>query len=47
MARAELSAESVCPVGPEGQHYFFSDGECAYCKALDVADQFDGCGSAL
>lgn len=32
-------AESVCPAGPDGVHYFFSDDECAYCHKLDqIAD---------
>ena len=43
-------AESVCPAGPDGVHYFFSDDECAYCHKLDqiaeyvrTFDQLDRC----
>ena len=43
MTEPDLSAESVCPAGPDGVHYFFSDDECAYCHKLDqIADTVRG-----
>lgn len=42
-AEPRQSAESVCPAGPDGVHYFFSDDECAYCHKLDqIADTVRG-----
>ena len=37
---SDQHAESVCPAGPDGVHYFFSDDECAYCHKLDQIAEY-------